>query len=170
MYNIYLDFDGVINVFSKNTPRERYTGWKEDSWKKTTLDGYPILYSTELVDYLNDLSSKENISIIWLTTWRELASTLISPALGINGENWEYLSSSDEKVYTTKMKWWKLEEIEKHVASTNPDKIVWIDDELRYSIHDSIKNMDSLSISPDPCMGVTKFNKNSIDSYLNKGK
>lgn len=175
---IYIDVDGVINVLSKRPPRSM-TGWEGD-WSRepvTTLGGdtWPIHWSHELVDHLNALADREDVTIKWLTTWEHSAPRKLSPVVGINGENWEVL----EKTYETKLGWhstplgwWKFDLIRYDIRVADVEKFVWIDDDLSYYREAALWSKDleakgtALAISPSTNLGMTKQDIDDIIEFI----
>ena len=125
---IYLDVDGVLNAVTKDIPRvAKATGW--DEWKGERINGYPILWATELIAALNDLAARGDVIFKWLTTWRADAAKILSPAIGITGQDWAVLDG-DQHAWGGSRGWWKLEAIRADVEASNPEKFIWIDDDL----------------------------------------
>jgi len=83
---IYLDVDGVLNAVSKKSPTLTATGWGE--WKTAPVNGWPILWAPELITALNELAAREDVTFKWLTTWTDDAAKVLSPAIGIEGQEW----------------------------------------------------------------------------------
>ncbi|MEV4991253.1 HAD domain-containing protein [Pseudarthrobacter sp. LMD1-1-1.1] len=121
---IYLDVDGVINAVTKHVPTT--TGWGEYARRK--VNSFPIMYAPALVDALNELANRDDVTIKWLTTWERDAAEDLSPALGINGKEWPVLTGDQDAWHGEG--WWKLEAIRADVEATAPDKFFWIDDDL----------------------------------------
>lgn len=180
--NIYLDVDGVINSFSKKPPKND-TGWKGEwlrgdavvpndyptgGWSMgSSSQTFSIFWSVELIDSLNKISEMDDVNIIWLTTWKEHAKTVLSPLVGINGQEWVHLDAGD--VYDTK-DWWKLTAIREHVRETNPDRIIWLDDDLGFDYQarlwvNSLKNR-ILPITPNSNLGLTKKHISDILDFI----
>lgn len=127
MINIYLDVDGVLNALSSGAPRNN-THWFGD-WGSKRIEGFPILWSKELIEEINTLTERDDITVKWLTTWGDLAALSLSPKIGLKGENWEFLVSED---MLDPYRWWKLFKIQEDIEKTNPEKVIWIDDDIPF--------------------------------------
>jgi hypothetical protein len=144
---IYLDVDGVLNAVRARFPSETESGWSEDSWRLQEINGFPIRWSTELVDELNTLVA-DGAEIRWLTTWCELAGEMIAPALGLKGgEDWLLTDgvTTDLRMMADfgRRGWWKLDAFERDAADLveNGGKAVWLDDD---HAHERINSYDGL--------------------------
>jgi hypothetical protein len=121
---IYLDVDGVLNAVTRHVPTT--TGWAEYARRK--VNSFPIMFAPALIEALNELAARDDVTIKWLTTWEHDAANDLSPALGINGKDWEVLTGDQDAWHGAG--WWKLEAIRADVEATTPDKFFWIDDDL----------------------------------------
>ena len=166
MNTIYLDLDGVINALSRKPPRQN-TQWLGE-WKQETIEGYPILWSVELVENLNTLAEREDVQFVFLTTWRELASTSFGPQVGLKCGDWEFIDESDDKLMDTQ-RWWKLDRIAEHIEKTKPEKVVWIDDDLAWDAKAHLwlsKQSNVIGISPMRVHGLAKKHLWMITNFL----
>src|SRR5213595_547392 len=164
--NIYIDVDGVINSFHQS----KTAGW-EGEWNLAKVIGYKIHWYTDLVEELNKLAAMENVTVKWLTTWQDKAVTDLCPALGIEGTDWEVLFCQEGGDLFDLRRWWKLTAIKEDVSKTNPDKIVWIDDDFKYE-RNAIEWAESISdkilpISPFTDWGMTKEDFDDIIEFIN---
>ena len=164
---VYIDVDGVINSFHEG---RKHTGWVGE-WRAERVMGYWINWYTDLVDTLNELAKADDVEIVWLTTWQNNAAELLSPALGIEGENWRVLYHKDgEFLYSHSKDWWKLNAIKRDIAEHGPDKVIWIDDDISFdrSACEWIKEQSNvLAISPFTDYGMTKSDFDGIIEYIN---
>jgi hypothetical protein len=162
---IYLDVDGVLNAVSKKSPTLASTGW--DEWKTAPVNGWPILWAPALINVLNELAAREDVTFKWLTTWTDDAAKVLSPAIGINGQDWEVLHG-DQHAWGGKRGWWKLEAIRADVMETMPDQLIWIDDDLSME-HDALEwiagRSEGLAISPFMREGLTRANVEQITAF-----
>ena len=168
MVTVYLDVDGVINAVSNNPPRVN-TQWSGD-WSKTEVLGFPILYSHELVQNLNELAEREDVTIKWLTTWQERAAQDLSPLIGIDGQDWEVMYGDINDHWFTTGRWWKLDAIREDIEKTSPDKVVWIDDDLGYdrNAQEWLRYRSDIHVvSPIMQHGVTKKQFSGIIEFIN---
>ena len=170
---IYLDVDGVLNCVAA-APSPEESGWHTDSWNLQKINGFPILWSSELVSAINDIVA-DGVEIRWLTTWCEFAQELIAPALGlVGGDRWELTGGvtsqeADLRAHRS-FGWWKLPIFE---ADDRPGKSVWIDDD-----HDdytsgrsqTVIEMESdgslLRVKPDEWVGLTRDHITEIRNFL----
>ena len=169
MVNVYLDVDGVINAVSNKPPRVN-TQWKGE-WSKEPINGYSILWSHELVDAINQLAARDDVTIKWLTTWQEDAPQIFAPQTGINGEEWEVLYGNINDHWFTTGRWWKLQAIQEDLDKDPSDKVVWIDDDLGYdrSAQEWLLNHPEIHVvSPVTAHGVTKKQFDGIMEFINE--
>lgn len=117
---LYLDVDGVINVFPKHGRNK--TGWEFLS--QTTAAGFRITWSEEMLERLTALG----MELVWTTTWQEYAPRELAPKIDFGvGSRW--LSPPPGFIVSYPTIDWKyaavkLDQIE------NPSPFVWIDDEM----------------------------------------
>lgn len=166
--HIYLDVDGVINAISMKPPVQN-TGW-EGEWRTEKVDGYNILFSVELIERLNALAAREDVQITWLTTWCDRAASMISPALGLNGEDWPVISATKEEMGYDRG-WWKLAKLRQHRklhGLYGPS--YWLDDDLHF-YQPAVKYVDEeyphlRAISPIMHHGLTKKHIEEIEAFF----
>jgi len=163
---VYIDVDGVINSFNES---RTLTGW-EGEWKLAKVTKYHIHWYTDLVESINKLAAMENVTVKWLTTWQDKATTELCEPLGIEGRYWDVLyNEPHEGLFDRHSGWWKLNAIIKDVAIHTPDKIVWIDDDFKYernAIEWATHVGNVLPISPTMDFGMTKEDFNDIIEYI----
>jgi hypothetical protein len=165
---IYIDVDGVINSFHQSF---KGTGWSGD-YRLKKIIGYKIRWYTDLVDSLNELAKREDVEVKWLTTWQDKAVTDLCPALGIEGQYWDVLYAADqEDLFDLSNGWWKLRAIIKDYTIHQPDKVVWIDDDIKYEGNALawINHMEDTvhAVSPFTDWGMTKEEFSGIIEYIN---
>lgn len=168
MKHIYLDVDGVLNAISKKPPVTN-TGW-EGEWRTEKVDGYNILFSLELVERLNALAAREDVQFVWLTTWCDRAASQISPALGLNGQDWPVIAA-DRSEMSYRGTWWKLSKLRAYRKLHGLyDRSVWVDDDLEFydPAMDWVREEGEYlkGISPIMHHGITKKQMEEIESYL----
>jgi hypothetical protein len=165
---IYLDVDGVLNAVSKRTPSLKISGW--DNWETKPVNGWPILFSPDMIAALNDLAQHPDVTFKWLTTWEDDAAKVLSPAIGINGQDWEVLHG-DQHGWRGR-DWWKLHAIRDDAATSEGQRFVWIDDDIsaEWGAIDWIKSRgDVLAISPSAAQGLTRDDLDQIRAFTVKG-
>lgn len=168
---IYLDVDGVLNAVSKKTPALSLTGW--ENWQTKPVNGWPILYSPDMIDALNELADRDDVTFKWLTTWTDDAAQVLSPAIGIHGETWGVLHG-DQHAWGGKQGWWKLEAIRADVATSSRGgkRFIWIDDDLsaeREACDWLRARADVLGVSPSISRGLTRGDVESIRAFIAGG-
>lgn len=110
---LYLDVDGVLNIFPKRTK----TKWPDA--RLAVCHGFNILHSPQMGARLAAL----DVDIHWLTTWCDLANEWIGPLFG-----WDELPVvGDEFKDVWARPWWKLQYMQAY-EPTGP--FIWIDDDL----------------------------------------
>jgi len=133
---IYHDVDGVYNTIPTATTQWRW-GWSPGSLRAQRINGYTITWSEQMINEMNDLCAFDNVESFWLTTWRDDAPAMIAPALGIDGaDGWQVLHPlDDDDVFDARVRWWKLNAIQQHVEETQPDLVIWLDDDISLDEH-----------------------------------
>lgn len=195
---VYIDVDGVINAFDYRLNADYPTyesGWSD--WKSTMVGWdeavyywaagikkessrtkrreYLIRYAQEVVDSLNEISDLDDVEFVWLTTWTNHAAGPLSADLGINGSNWRVLSTPEDEWYDPNLAWWKSIALREDLRSSGtPDKIIWLDDDIKYYGLDikpllSVisKSSEVLVISPESSVGLTDRDISGIIDFIN---
>lgn len=160
---IFLDFDGVINAVSKNPPTNLHP---KETWKQTICTeetDYFIMYSTIVVDFINELSQTNDI--YWLSTWREYTNQF-PDKLGLI--HLPYLDETGLEL--DPFDWWKFgvaeDFIKEHVDAD--EKIVWIDDDLKYGRKKeaaALLNYNMLFIGPTTEHGLSTSQMREIKEF-----
>lgn len=162
--SIYMDFDGCINVMSSGSPRKN-TYWMGE-WRITKLEEQVIHYSEELVTALNELTVRDDVRLVWLTDWQELARDVVAPEIGLDGP-WEVLTGDVYQEYP----WWKVKALQDDIELNEVDRLVVIDDNLLYSkeMKELVMNKSFiLPIHPNSYHGVTKKQISGIIEFINE--
>lgn len=159
---LYLDVDGVICPFGPAGSSE----WGSE-WCHADAGLLPVAYAQELVDGLNDLAGRPDVACIWLTSWEEMAPEYLCPAIGLDGGRWPYLTADGGN---TGERWWKLAALQADLERSSPERIVWIDDQLRFEkeAQQWAKFLGAriLLVSPDPRLGISPAELESVTSFL----
>lgn len=168
MKYLYLDVDGCVNAFSDRPPRKN-TGWR-GVWGSERITDQPVLWSHELVERLNKLSDRDDIEIVWLTDWRSEATEFLAPVLGLNGQNWTVLSASDDEI-DVPHPWWKLAKLMDHYRAVQPEKAVWVDDNIKYISRDDLVDIkwyhrNLVLINPNSHHGITQRDMTMIENIF----
>ncbi|MFJ5958573.1 HAD domain-containing protein [Paenarthrobacter sp. NPDC092416] len=160
--SIYLDVDGVVNPFGPSGVSDWGTEWSIAD--AGILD---VAFAPEAVEELNELARHPAARFVWLTTWERLAPEYLCPAIGLNGQDWPVLSSQG---WDEGPEWWKLVALQKDLAATGVERIVWLDDQLSQESdarswaeyqQDSV-----LCISPDPRRGLSRRELAAVRAFL----
>jgi hypothetical protein len=127
---VFVDFDGVINA-CPDGPSD-LAHWPEDTWRKEHVwvaqdhIAYPINWSTCVIDRLRGIESRDDVEMIWSTTWTTRARSTLAPLIGI-GHDWkvvtEFVPDGDRR-----LDWWKATHT--YQALQLHDRVVWIDDDI----------------------------------------
>lgn len=158
---IYLDVDGVINAIRNGTPSQKRTGFQD--FRREVVRGYQIQYAQELVDWLNTLAMRPDVTIKWLTTWEHDAAGMLAPQIGLNGQLWEVLTG-DQHAWQGR-NWWKLGAIRADHEKHKPGLAIWIDDDIkleREALYWAAETENVMAISPDPLDGLTRDDLDQI--------
>lgn len=180
----YFDIDGVFNAClapqMPQEPQHEATGWHGE-WKNSSVpvhhfeslpdywgDVFHLCWSTELIDSLNSLAARDDVEIVWATTWRNLAPTVFSPRTGINGENWRFLHAPWSRI-EQKNPWWKHELVQQDIMENPVERFVWVDDELAKN-PEAVQWADGFSgskvVIPSLSTGLTKIQWDEISGHL----
>ena len=162
---IYLDVDGVLNAVQKRYPSAAATGW--NLWETKPVNGWPILWAPALIDELNALAAQPDVTFKWLTTWTHDAAKILSPAIGINGQDWHVLDGDQHGWRGAD--WWKLQAIQADVLSTTPDQFIWIDDDIsaeRAAIEWVAGRDNGYAISPFTVEALTRSDLDEIKALI----
>jgi len=164
---IYLDVDGVLNAITSRPPSEKLTGWTQ--WDARRVNSWPIMFSTELIAALNELAARPDVSFKWLTTWQAAAATQLSPALELEGQEWEALEGDLHR--WGGRDWWKLRAIRDDATPKEGERFVWIDDDIsgeRPAIEWAQSRPDVLAISPSQALGLTRDDLDSLTAFIDQ--
>ena len=168
---MYLDVDGALNaVTRKSESLIKATGW--DRWETRPVNQYPILWAPELIESLNELAAREDVTFKWLTTWTHDAAKILSPAIGINGQEWEVLDG-DLHAWGGPRGWWKLEAIRSDVEATDPEQIIWIDDDLSTEVpalNWMGNRANRLAVSPFVSEGLPREHVATISAFIGESE
>ena len=161
---LYLDVDGVVCPFGATGQ----TPWGS-GWSLANAGMLEVAYAGELVDGLNGLARLPGVRCVWLTSWEDMAPQYLCPAIGLAGARWPWLTAAGAG---TGEGWWKLTALQEDVASTTPDGIVWIDDQLGYEEEArawaGFLGARILVISPDPRRGISPAELAAVNAFVTR--
>lgn len=103
------------------------------------------------------------VTIMWLTTWRDMANRQIGAWLG--WPTLPVLEPMDEPASLT----WKLDRLREHLDGGS-EPFVWIDDHLD-AMGDTTRDAFTgrhLLVSPDPAVGLTPSDLDEVERFLDE--
>ena len=150
---IFLDVDGVVNAIGSPTYDYRTGDARPE-------EGFPqsfrITWREDIIERLNALSERDDVEILWLTTWGRGANGELRELIGIN--ELQVAHHPDElDVHTYGHDWWKWRVI-KEFRDAAPDvRFIWIDDDLLWEKEARLwaHNNRVYAISPASHRGLT---------------
>lgn len=166
-----LDVDGVINCFSKRLRNS-------DKSEVLTIAGFTITLRLPVLTELTDfLKNNPDITVAWLTTWVDFPEMLdtLEEATGLKGlvkyRVPSRIIAPYHKVSTNPSdpKWWKFEAWDNLLREHDPDKAVWIDDDLNRCWEYRNDDLDDahLLFRTDPAAGLLLPELQNIEEWLN---
>lgn len=148
---LYLDVDGVLNAWSSEL------AWPDAS--EGRADRFTIKWSPSMVTALNKL----DVELVWLTTWRGEAQSIIEPLLGIDFGSRVLHPLSGETTFPSI--WWKFEAV-KIEQEENPGKFIWFDDELEVQHIRWAERTNGLAVPIDHGLGITPVQIELAKAFL----
>lgn len=185
---ILLDNDGVTNAFGqmqylKGKKSSSMSELNPDNWRSKVVDGYTIQYNTDVIDAINELTDKDEVELVVLSTWEHLSITHYYPDLEIKfPEGTKVL----ENVYENNTDyslgwggwhrvWWKLLAVKDFCETLEEDsRIIWPDDDHQFykvSVSEYTENhplVKFLVVSPEPTFGLSKKNLDVMRNFINE--
>lgn len=182
MIDLVLDVDGVFNAFPPVSLGRAGVGPIEWGWEceptEVEVIKFPITYSTLLIERINALAERPDVTPYWLTTWLDRAPMDLCPALGLNGAQWPVLGTEDYHS-TINRSWWKFPAIKRHVEATD-HRVVWVDDDLAFDREaqawvttlnvDDLGHPRVLGIAPETHNGLTLAHLDLIEHWIETGE
>ena len=164
--DVYLDVDGVLNVLPDSHYLQKW-GWGHRYRNDLALlaDGtFKITWSPELVERINALAARPDVTIHWLTTWLTEAPSVLCDLVGVAGHDWSVVGAAEFEDLV--QEWWKLDAIRNHAGA---NRIVWADDDLTYS-HGAKRWAEqrggTLLVETDPRRGITREQMEKIEAFI----
>ena len=115
----FLDIDGVVNAISDAIP---------PGYRRTTAltmgRGWRIVYSPDVVDFINFAHRQRLAEVRWLTTWEQDAHRELAPTVGLDAFPAYDIPDADSP-----SGWWKADVVALSVAEEKRP-IIWTDDDL----------------------------------------
>lgn len=183
-----LDFDGVISL-EKHVPPENWVGRGKDSYKsnyqntKSALIQYEgdhtgyVLYRPSVITRLNALV-EAGLEIKWLTDRGEYASSLLAPALGLEGVTPQDVDAFDlgdfqqydgrESVY-----WYKYQAMKREIVERNR-QVLFVDDriygDIRHYMGSILDEGKASLIQTNALKGLTDRLMDRVEAWFNTGE
>jgi hypothetical protein len=163
---LLLDVDGVLNAVRRDLP---------GGWRRGTYNGYVLSWDPTVTARLRELHESGRVELQWLTTWTELADSLLADPMGLPRG---LRTHSRDDVLPTGFGgerrgvpgWWKLAAA-RAVADAEPERrIVWIDDDLAEQAADTgewlAANARVLVVAPAFTAGLTHAELDRVEAWL----
>lgn len=161
---LVLDFDGVVNGLggSQNFPHEFQSCILACRGKE-----YAISYRLELIQKINELSQRNDVDVIWLTTWVEYTEKFTQ--LGLT--QFPYLSPLEQLDDVTVRHGyiWKSKALVDYLKRHDGEyeKVVWCDDDYKVFDWLPIKEENFITITPNPYFGLLNKQVDMITRFFN---
>lgn len=152
---VYLDIDGVENVFAPIDRLEKSGNGLWDNWTKDTALGYSITWSPDLINEYRKLED-EGVEFVWLTTWVHNAPDAFAKLIGW-GDHLTYLGPTEEDAWMYQNVGsihWKIGSVKADQAR-DPMPFVWIDDEIGHFEQSYAGQLGGHAVRTEPNFGVT---------------
>lgn len=154
----FLDIDGVVNAIADGIP---------PGYQRTTAitlgRGWRIVYSPEVVDFIN-LANREGFAEVrWLTTWEQDAHRSLAPKVGL-----EIFPAYDIPDDDSPSGWWKADVVAASIEEEGRP-FVWTDDDLEIDDVDFLRDRDqrsALPIATVPAVGLSRDDLSRITAFL----
>lgn len=163
----FLDVDGVLNI-DTDAPLDgtEAVGLVVRGWPVT------IRYRPAVVSRINALHRSGLLEVVWLTTWRQDAVEVLSPAIGLDpfsvaDEPTEGPSLAAHPGNPLELTWWKSAAAQVHLTRRHQPGFIWTDDELdvgRAEVQSWAPGR-KLLLAPDPQLGLTAADLDSIEAF-----
>jgi hypothetical protein len=169
---IFLDVDGVINMYSNKSVLDLQAELECDDIKE--ISSLRLKYRESLISKIN--SWADVADVYWLTSWDVRARDLLGPAVGLRAFEMGWapgvvmVDVFDSSIY-------KKNSVFYH-AQLNDRPIVWIDEQLRAECGMNEMNFNckpaehlmnrpnTLLVEPDDEIGLTPRDEHIIDAFL----
>jgi hypothetical protein len=154
----FLDIDGVVNAIADGIP---------PGYQRTTAitlgRGWRIVYSPEVVDFIN-LANREGFAEVrWLTTWEQDTHRSLAPKVGLDAFPAYDIPDADST-----SGWWKADVVAASIKEEGR-AFVWTDDDLEtedVGFLETSRLPTSLPIATIPAVGLSKPDLARITTFL----
>lgn len=150
---LFLDIDGVLNACGALLDDVRmHQAWPD--YELVNGERFGETVSPALVAGLNQIITRHNVTVVWLTTW-EREAPAFGHNIGLHGaQDWPWLPTNDDHG-----EWGKHSSIRKylHQHYQEGDRFAWFDDDLATE-HDAAlwaARQGILAIPSAPRRGIT---------------
>lgn len=162
----FLDVDGVINALVWSPPYDYY---KQGSAICQGAE-FNIVWNTKLIDRINDVHEKEDIEIVWLTTWGNCANGGLRELLGL--PKFRVIEPPlDDELDGYDFDWWKFKAVqEEYERAPEGYKFAWTDDDLAIETKCTqwAAQRRILTIYPRPHAGLATADVDAVKNYLKR--
>jgi hypothetical protein len=170
-HRLYLDFDGVLNADDpQHSEVRKFTMLTEGSINFQAES--PIVFSPNVVEYLDKLRDQYDMELVWLTTWNE-NNLVLGFAEHLKGlDHGRVIPANLHTAQVGKREWtqWKAEAILADQAA-DPTPFVWVDDNAHEHWGDEVNagtTVPSLHITPNSTWGLTRENLEEMEAFLSQ--
>lgn len=126
---LFLDVDGVLNSFPVTGLR-----FLREGRKKVRAWHYELHFRPRVVRFLDRLTRRRLVDIVWLSTWSQRCRTEIEPKLGFRS-TFEIIPMPDasyNRFANDPHEWWKARAVDAWFADNDEGRAIWIDDDLTH--------------------------------------
>lgn len=124
---LFLDIDGVLNSFPVGRAR-----FITERRRSVHAWNFELHYRPKIIRYLDDLTVRRQVDIVWLSTWSHRCRSEIEPKLGFRNTYpiIEMPDDSNNRYAYDPKAWWKAHAVEAWMAENPGQRAIWIDDDL----------------------------------------
>lgn len=124
---LFLDVDGVLNSYPVTGLR-----FLREGRRKVRAWHYELHFRPRVVRFLDRLTRRRLVDIVWLSTWSQRCRTEIEPKLGFRS-SFAVIPMPDDtynRFANDPHEWWKARAVEEWFAAHEEGRAIWIDDDL----------------------------------------
>lgn len=157
MTNLYLDIDGVLNVFDRTGDNPAWP----DPYAEGRAQGHLIVWSPALIEELHFVLNT-GVDLVWTTTWRQHALDDIAPLVGLPATRF---ITANEKFSDSSTIQWKTRAVLADQDS-DPSSFIWVDDDHDQFSMRHAEDRNGLAIQTDARLGITPGQVAEMHGYL----
>ncbi len=164
---VFLDVDGVLNSYPVPALRLMTEGRKKlQAWD------YELHYRPSVIAFFDRLVETHEVDIVWLSTWSQRCKTELEPKFGMRN-SFDVIEMPDDthnRYANDPQLWWKARAMEDWLDTHEPQKAVWVDDDLaapttrRYFV-DRYSSDRLKIIAPEFAQGLTRAHLKEIKDF-----